>query len=71
MKRTNAAKGAELIDREPHDEDDEALLARFEKEGLVRRGQEGPIPDELLQPGPTCRHAGVLEALIEDRRSAR
>lgn len=70
MTRTNAVKESE-IDRESLDEHDEALLVRFEKEGLVRRGQGGPIPAELFQPGPTCRHASVLDALLEDRRSAR
>jgi hypothetical protein len=59
------------LDTAPLDEDDEALLARLEKEGLVRRGQGGPIPAELLLPGPKCRRASVLDALIEERRSER
>jgi antitoxin (DNA-binding transcriptional repressor) of toxin-antitoxin stability system len=49
--------------------DDEALLARLEKRGLVRRGKGGPVPADILRPGP--RGAGVLDALTEERRSSR
>ena len=52
-------------------ENDEALLSRLEKCGLVRRGKEGPVPDELLRPGPVDKGAEVLEALIEERRGSR
>jgi hypothetical protein len=68
---TQAAKGTDHVDTAPLEEDDEALLARFEKEGVVRRGQGGPIPAELLLPGPKCWHVSVLDALIEERRSGR
>ena len=71
MNATKPAKGTDYVDTAPLDEDDEALLTRLEKEGLVRRGQGGPIPAELLQPGPKCRHVSVLDALIEERRSER
>ena len=51
--------------------DDDALLARLEKLGLVRRGKGGPIPADLLRPGPGGRDARVLDALIEERRGSR
>jgi antitoxin (DNA-binding transcriptional repressor) of toxin-antitoxin stability system len=54
----------------PADSDDK-LLARLEKRGLVRRGKGGPIPAELLRPGPAGHRAGVLDALIEERRGGR
>lgn len=50
---------------------DDALLARLEKRGLVRRGKGGPLPAELLRPGPAGHGAGVLDALIEERRGSR
>src|SRR4051812_44761621 len=53
------------------DGDDDALLARLEKRGLVRRGKGGPVPAEILRPGPAGNCAGVLDALIEERRSSR
>src|SRR4051794_7007897 len=53
------------------DSDDDALLARLEKRGLVRRGKGGPVPADLLRPGPAGKRAGVLDALIEERRSSR
>jgi antitoxin (DNA-binding transcriptional repressor) of toxin-antitoxin stability system len=52
-------------------DDDDALLARLEQRGLVRRGSGGPVPADLLRPGPAARGAGVLNALVEDRRSSR
>jgi antitoxin (DNA-binding transcriptional repressor) of toxin-antitoxin stability system len=57
--------------RADHDSDDDALLARLERRGLVRRGKGGPIPADLLRPGPAGHGAGVLDALIEERRSSR
>jgi len=51
--------------------DDEALLAALEKQGLVRRGASGPLPDEILCPGPAGVQASVLAALLEERRSSR
>jgi antitoxin (DNA-binding transcriptional repressor) of toxin-antitoxin stability system len=53
------------------DGDDDALLARLEKRGIVRRGKGGPIPADLLRPGPARRDASVLDALTEERRSSR
>jgi antitoxin (DNA-binding transcriptional repressor) of toxin-antitoxin stability system len=54
-----------------NDNDDAALLARLEKRGLVRRGKGGPVPAELLRPGPAGKDAGVLDALVEERRNSR
>jgi antitoxin (DNA-binding transcriptional repressor) of toxin-antitoxin stability system len=54
-----------------NDDDDDALLARLEKRGLVRRGKGGPIPADLLRPGPAGHDAGVLDALVAERRSSR
>lgn len=56
---------------EDEDGDDDALLARLEKRGLVHRGKGGPVPADLLRPGPAGNRAGVLDALIEERRSSR
>jgi antitoxin (DNA-binding transcriptional repressor) of toxin-antitoxin stability system len=57
--------------RAENDGDDDALLARLERSGLVRRGKGGPIPADLLRPGPAGGHADVLDALVQDRRSSR
>ena len=57
--------------RADSDGDDEVLLDRLERRGLVRRGKGGPVPADLLRPGPPAREAGVLNALVEDRRSSR
>ena len=51
--------------------DDNTFLARLEKRGLVRRGKGGPIPADLLRPGPAGSRAAVLDALVEERRSSR
>jgi hypothetical protein len=63
-------KVAELVPALP-DGDDDAVLARLEKGGHVRRGKGGPVPADLLRPGPAGSRAGVLDALIEERRSSR
>ncbi|MBI4616717.1 MAG: type II toxin-antitoxin system Phd/YefM family antitoxin [Planctomycetes bacterium] len=52
-------------------EGDEALLAMQERRGLVRRGKRGPMPKELLQAGPGGPRAGVLDALLAERRESR
>ncbi len=54
-----------------NDGDDDALLARLERSGLVRRGKGGPVPADPLRPGPPGGDADVLGALIEERRSSR
>lgn len=54
-----------------NDSDDDALLASLEKRGLVRRGKGGPIPADLLRPGPAGHGAGVIDALVDERRSSR
>ncbi len=69
-----AAKAARVTERAPlaaPPENDEALLVRLEKDGIVRRGTGGPIPVELLQPGPKCKRPDVLETLLANRRSGR
>ncbi len=43
------------------------VLADMERKGLVRRGS-GRIPRELLEKNPPGRPAGVLDALLEERR---
>jgi len=51
--------------------DDDLLLGDMEKRGLVRRGANVPLPDDLLSPGPTGRRANVLDALLDERRGSR
>ena len=51
--------------------DDEAFLALQERRGILRRGKPGPIPKELLRPGPGGPDAGVLDALLRERRESR
>ncbi len=48
---------------------DDALLADMERRGVVRRGKGGPLPPEILQPGPPG--PGVVDALLEERRGGR
>jgi prevent-host-death family protein len=52
---------------------DDAHLARLERSGIVRRGPGRPVPvDRLASPlAPGERPAGVLEALLEERREGR
>jgi antitoxin (DNA-binding transcriptional repressor) of toxin-antitoxin stability system len=45
----------------------EALLD-LERKGLIRRGT-GRIPREILEKDPPGRPAGVLEALLDERRA--
>jgi antitoxin (DNA-binding transcriptional repressor) of toxin-antitoxin stability system len=51
----------------PGDEAGEDALGHLERKGLLRRGT-GRIPRELLAKDPPGRPAGVLEALLEERR---
>jgi len=63
---------ADLVPVQPdNDVDDAALLASLEKRGLLRRGKGGPIPADLLRPGPAGNRPGVLDALLEERRNSR
>jgi antitoxin (DNA-binding transcriptional repressor) of toxin-antitoxin stability system len=52
---------------------DDARLARLERAGLVRRGTGEPVPlERLAKPlRPGEKPAGVLEALLEERREGR
>ena len=43
------------------------MLADLERKGLIRRGS-GRIPRALLAKDPPGRSAGVLAALLEERR---
>jgi antitoxin (DNA-binding transcriptional repressor) of toxin-antitoxin stability system len=43
------------------------VLVDLERKGLVRRGS-GRFPREILEKSPTGRPAGVLEALLAERR---
>ena len=51
------------------DGDDEALLASLERRGIVRRGESGAIPRDLLRPGP--RVATDAAALLIEERGKR
>jgi antitoxin (DNA-binding transcriptional repressor) of toxin-antitoxin stability system len=50
---------------------DELLLASLERRGIVRRGKRGPMPRELMRPGPPDPKARVLATLVEERRNNR
>jgi prevent-host-death family protein len=52
---------------------DDARLARLERAGLIRRGTGKPVPlERLAKPlRPGEKPAGVLEALLEERRESR
>src|SRR3990172_8315635 len=51
--------------------EDDALLASLERRGIVRRGKPGPVPRELLRPGPADPKGRVLAALLDERRTGR
>lgn len=51
--------------------EDDAQLADMERRGIIRRGKGGPIPKELLEPGPPDPDGLVLKALLEERRNGR
>lgn len=51
--------------------DDDALLSSLERRGLIRRGTGGPLPENLLAPGPPDRKGRLMAALLADRRSGR
>ena len=48
-------------------DDDEALLSQLERNGVLTRGKRGPIPRDLLQPGPADPQGLVLAALLAER----
>src|SRR5262245_32830231 len=64
---------AELVPVEPlsSTDDDEVWLAAMEKKGVLRRGRPGAPSSELLRQGPGGPSAGVLAALLEERKSGR
>jgi len=51
----------------PEDGAGDDALAHLERKGLLRRGT-GRIPREVLTKDPPGRPAGVLDALLEERR---
>lgn len=51
---------------------DDARLARLERAGIVRRGSGQPVPLDRLAPDvPPEGPAGLVEAIIEERRVGR
>lgn len=57
----------ERVEREQHPDD---RLTRLERAGLIRRATQ-PVPIKTLKaPAPKTK-AGVLQALVEDRREGR
>ncbi|MBI2897544.1 MAG: type II toxin-antitoxin system Phd/YefM family antitoxin [Deltaproteobacteria bacterium] len=52
-------------------DDDDRILASLEKDGVLRRGEPGPLPREIFRPGPPDRRASVRKALIDERRGSR
>lgn len=52
---------------------DDARLARLERAGIIRRGSGQPLPLERLATGdvPPEGYAGLVEAVIEERREGR
>ncbi len=52
-------------------DDDDAVLASLERRGIVRRGKPGPVPKEILEPGPADPEERVLGALLDERRRGR
>jgi antitoxin (DNA-binding transcriptional repressor) of toxin-antitoxin stability system len=67
---------ADLVPIVPDSSDDDGrLIADLVRRGLVRPGEPGPLPPELLRAGPKGRRrragARVLEALLEERESGR
>ncbi len=52
-------------------DDDDRLLAALERKGVLRRGESGALPKELLEPGPSDPSGSVLTALLDERRRSR
>lgn len=69
--RSTAVADIVPIEAEP-DADDEALLASIERRGVGHRGRAGRLPREVFEPGPKdAKRGGVVDALLEERRSSR
>ena len=51
--------------------EDDRMLAELERRGVVRRGKRGPLPRELLRPGPADPQGKILAALLEERSQSR
>src|SRR5688572_27519366 len=61
---------ADLVPIDPARGDEADEILDLERRGIARRGKAGPLPRDLLLPGPG-RRAGVLRALLEERESSR
>lgn len=67
-------RGSPVAQLGPPDElSDDERLARLERAGIIRPGRGRRVPlEELAQPlAPGEQPAGVLEALLEERREGR
>jgi antitoxin (DNA-binding transcriptional repressor) of toxin-antitoxin stability system len=54
------------------DPDDEALLVSIERRGVGHRGKVGRLPREVFETGPKdAKGSGLVDALLEERRSSR
>jgi prevent-host-death family protein len=62
---------ADLVPIEPGDHEDEELIEALVRSGLARPGATGPMPPQLLEASPVAAGSGVLDALLEERRSTR
>lgn len=49
--------------------DDADLLGEMERRGVIRRGSEQSLPDEIFERGPAG--TGVSAALLDERRAGR
>ena len=56
-----------------HDVPDDARLARLERAGIIRRRSGQPVPVDALAPpeAPAGGYAGLVEAILEERREGR
>ena len=52
-------------------EDEEAWLKRLERQGIIRRGDGKPLPGILKGFPPGSTPAGVVDALLDERRTGR
>ncbi|MBI4615881.1 MAG: type II toxin-antitoxin system Phd/YefM family antitoxin [Planctomycetes bacterium] len=54
------------VELEGTEDEDDAVIASLVRRGLVRPGKKGPIPRDLLAPGPSV--PGAVETFLEERR---
>lgn len=79
LKKVRAGQSILILDRnhpvariEPVaiEDDPEGRLASLARQGLVKLPTK-PVPVEMLKSAPPIRASGVLEALLEERRTGR